>query len=135
MEKETLVLVISRLELDPNLIPPLKVIIPMLSNLYPVRLFTSADGEIKESKGKTIYEELVKKLEGNSGFCCLTKVLEDVVKEYEQAKSSNYRVCILGHERVDWSVVMEFKRRNIVVDTVCGASEKSQFLVQVSYIT
>jgi hypothetical protein len=42
-DKESLVLVISRFELDPLLIPPLKVIIPMLSSLYTVRVFTSLD--------------------------------------------------------------------------------------------
>lgn len=30
---------------------------------------------------------------------------------------------------------MEFKRRGIVVDTVCSSNEKNQMLVQISYIT
>lgn len=50
-------------------------------------------------------------------------------------QSTNYRVCILGHESVDWAVIMEFKRRNIVVDTVCGLNEKNSMLIQISYIT
>lgn len=50
-------------------------------------------------------------------------------------KSNNYRLCILGHERADWSVIMEFKRRGVVVDTVCGSTEKNPTLVQISYIT
>ena len=40
-ESEMLILVISRYELDLSLIPPLKLIIPLLSNLYPFRLYTS----------------------------------------------------------------------------------------------
>lgn len=128
-------LVISRFELDPNLIPPFKLIIPMLDNLYPVRVFTSADGEVTPPKGVTIYEELVRKLESHSGFCCLTKTLDQIIKQYDDRKTSNYRVCIFGHERVDWGVIMEFKRRGIVVDTVCGSAEKNQLLVQISYIT
>jgi hypothetical protein len=49
-------LVVSRLDIDPNLIPPLKIIILMLANLYPVRVFTSIDGEVKATKSSTIYE-------------------------------------------------------------------------------
>lgn len=50
-------LVVSRLDLDPNLIPPLKIIIPMLNNLYPVKVFTSNDGgEVKATKTHTVYE-------------------------------------------------------------------------------
>jgi hypothetical protein len=30
---------------------------------------------------------------------------------------------------------MEFKRRSVVVDTVCGSPEKNHLLVQISYIT
>lgn len=93
----------------------------MLSNLYPVRVFNSIDGEVKGTKGSTIYDELVKKLEAAS-YCCLNKVLEDIIKEYDELKTNNYRVCIIGHERADWAIIMEFKRRNIVVDTVSSST-------------
>lgn len=73
-------MVISRFELDPQLIPPFKIIIPMLNNLYPVRVFTSLDGEIIPSKGTSVYDELVRKLENNSGLCSLTKTLEEIIK-------------------------------------------------------
>lgn len=63
-ESEMLVLVISRYDLDLSLIPPLKLIIPLLSNLYPLRLYTSFNREITvPSKYHTLYDLLVHHLE------------------------------------------------------------------------
>lgn len=79
-EKETLVIVISRHELDPSLIPPLKIIIPMLSNLFPVEVHTSYDGKLKPKKGVTLYQELVNRLENTSGSCCMGRVLKTILE-------------------------------------------------------
>ena len=66
--KQGLVLVICRSSIDPRLIPPLKIILPMLYNLMPVRVFTSDNHEVIPnqigtsqimSKSLLLYEQLV----------------------------------------------------------------------------
>ena len=43
----------------------------------------------------------------------------------------NFRVCVIGNENIDWSVVMDYKRKSIVIDTI-GSNQQ---LFQISHIT
>lgn len=134
-DSEVIVLVVSRYELDLSLVPPLKLIIPLLSNLYPLRLYTSFNHEIiVPSKYHTLYDVLVQHIEADEGKCDLSLTLTTVMADMEASGVKNYRICLLGNETVEWGVVMELKRRGIVIDTA-NAGNRNHLLVQISYLT
>lgn len=43
-------------------------------------------------------------------------------------------MCLLGNETPEWGVVMELKRRGVVIDTA-NTGSRNPLLVQISYIT
>ena len=106
----------------------------MLSNLYPFRLFTSLNYEITAPKEASLYDYLVKHLEQEEGYCNLTSTLTTVMREMEKSKVKHYRICLIGNETAEWGIVMELKRRGVVIDTA-DTGGKNPLLVQISYIT
>ena len=124
MNKEELVLVVSRKNVTEQLIEPLQTIIQTLRMAAPFSLYTS-DG-IKIS-ALDLYSSLVEAL-SSSANSSLSHTLRLILKQREQ---NNFRVCILGGTQVNWDIVLEYKRRKILIDT----AGMSDVLSQVSHTT
>ena len=119
-----MVLIVDRCHMDLDLIPPLQIIIPALVLTAPFSLYTSLGRSVVADN---LYDGLVEECR-KEGQSSLTNTLREVLK---QKKGKLFRVCILGGSKVNWDIVLEYKRHNIMIDTV----GKQLFLNQVSYTT
>jgi hypothetical protein len=96
-----MVLVIARSNISANLIPPLQIIIPTLALAAPFSLYTSMS---KRITGDNLYEALVDNLQKTEGNTSLTDTLRMILEE--RKKSSKWRVCIMGGEKVKWDIAL-----------------------------
>lgn len=88
---------------SPQLIPQLKVIIPMLELLSPVEVYTSENVKLEEP----LYPNLIKSFESTITFHPLEEIIENVI----QAKTGKLKICVLGEEDVGWKTVLSCKRK------------------------
>ncbi len=79
----------------------------------PLTIYTSTGRRITASIRTELYSALAEALlvEGESS---LSETLRIIL--YER-KDNTFRVCILGGEQVSWDIVLEYKRRDILIDT------------------
>ena len=124
MSKEEMVLVIDRTDIDVDLIAPLQIIMPALVLACPFSLYTTLGREIKT---ENLYDGLVEECRID-GYSSLTETLREILKARE---GRAFRVCVLGGRKVSWDVVLEYKRRQVMIDTV----GRTLHLNQVSYTT
>lgn len=124
MNREELALVVCRNNINSSTLEPLQLIIPTLQITAPFALYTSLGSRVN---GLDLYTALVESLQVE-GECSLSETLRNILRE---RKNNNFRVCILGGEQVSWDIVLEYKRRNIVIDT----AGNKETLSQVSHTT
>lgn len=120
-----MVLIIARTNFDAKLLPPFQIIIPSLGMTGPFSLYTSMGHQIH---GDNKYEALIENLRSTEGESSLTYTLKLILKE---RPLGNFRVCILGGDKVNWDIVLEYKRKGIMIDTAAV----NLMLSQVSYTT
>lgn len=118
-------MVICRANLDLKIIPPLRVILPALALLSPISLYSSMAVCFKSDNH---FENLLAHLQKEEGVTSLTSTLRLVL---EERKGTSFRVCIVGGEHIDWDIILEYKKRGIIIDTA-GSHPR---LSQISYTT
>lgn len=115
MNREELVLIVCRTNITPATLEPLQLIIPTLKVAAPFSLYTSLGQEVQAQNRTEIYNALADQLE-REGECSLSDTLRNVFEKRKDS-GSKFRVCILGGEQVSWDIVLEYKRKKILIDT------------------
>lgn len=88
-KKETLVLIISRSTVSPDVIPSLKLIIPMLELVGPLEVMSSSNLKFE----KPLYENLIRYLTNEGVVYPLESIIEELLATKGDKK---FRICVLG---------------------------------------
>lgn len=108
-KKETLVLIVSRKTVAPELIPVLKLIIPMLELVGPLEVISSDNVKLE----RPFYDNLVRYLTREGAVYPLEYIIEELLANKSDRR---FRICVLGEEDVSWKLILACKRKQVIVD-------------------